>query len=64
MEFGAAVLRAVLEESVPAGAAGLVVALSGGADSACLLTALCAAKMGRHQEEPQLVLNHVWSTPT
>ena len=43
MEFGAAALRAVLEESVPAGAAGLVVALSGGADSACLLTALCAA---------------------
>jgi tRNA(Ile)-lysidine synthase len=43
VEFGAAVLRAALEESVPAGATGLVVGLSGGADSACLLTALCAA---------------------
>jgi tRNA(Ile)-lysidine synthase len=42
VEFGAAVLRAALEDSVPAGAAGLVVGLSGGADSACLLTALCA----------------------
>jgi tRNA(Ile)-lysidine synthase len=43
VEFGAAVLRAALEDSVPARASGLVVALSGGADSACLLTALCAA---------------------
>ena len=40
MTFGAAVLRAVLEEHLPAEASGLMVALSGGADSACLLTAL------------------------
>jgi tRNA(Ile)-lysidine synthase len=47
VEFGAAVLRAALEDSVPEGAAGLVVALSGGPDSACLLTALCAAAPSR-----------------
>jgi tRNA(Ile)-lysidine synthase len=40
MTFGAAVLRAVLEENLPLGATGLVVGVSGGADSACLLTAL------------------------
>jgi tRNA(Ile)-lysidine synthase len=38
--FGAELLRAVLEENLPPGAAGLLVALSGGADSASLLTAL------------------------
>lgn len=37
--FSAASLRAVLELHVPAGATGLVVALSGGADSAALLLA-------------------------
>lgn len=46
MEFGAAVLRAVLDESVPGAAAGLVVGVSGGADSACLLTALREAASG------------------
>jgi tRNA(Ile)-lysidine synthase len=40
MTFGAAVLRAVLEEHLPERTTGLLVALSGGADSACLLTAL------------------------
>jgi tRNA(Ile)-lysidine synthase len=40
MEFGAAALRAVLERNVPDGATGLLVGVSGGADSACLLTAL------------------------
>jgi tRNA(Ile)-lysidine synthase len=40
MEFGAAVLRAVLEETLPAGTTGLLVGVSGGADSACLLAAL------------------------
>lgn len=38
--FGAAFLRAVLEEQLPAAATGLVVAVSGGADSACLLAAI------------------------
>jgi tRNA(Ile)-lysidine synthase len=40
MEFGADLLRAVLEETLPAEATGLLVGVSGGADSACLLTAL------------------------
>ena len=40
LSFGAAYLRGVLEEHLPEGATGLAVALSGGADSACLLTAL------------------------
>ncbi len=40
MGFGAALLGAVLEEHVPAGATGLLVAVSGGPDSACLLTAI------------------------
>lgn len=44
MIFSAASLRAVLEDHTPAGAAGLVVGLSGGADSAALLAA--AASMG------------------
>ena len=39
MSFSAASLRAVLDAQVPAGATGLVVALSGGADSASLLAA-------------------------
>jgi tRNA(Ile)-lysidine synthase len=42
MSFSAASLYAVLESSVPEGAAGLVVALSGGADSAALLAGLAA----------------------
>lgn len=40
MSFSAASLYAVLESSVPADAGGLVVALSGGADSAALLRAV------------------------
>jgi tRNA(Ile)-lysidine synthase len=40
MNFGPALLRAVLEEHLPAAATGLMVGVSGGADSACLLTAL------------------------
>ncbi len=39
MSFSAASLRAVLDAHIPAGATGLVVALSGGADSASLLVA-------------------------
>lgn len=44
MSFSPAYLRAVLEAHAPAGATGLVIAISGGADSACLLAA--AAQMG------------------
>ena len=40
MSFGAAMLGAVLEQHVPVGTTGLLVAVSGGADSACLLTAI------------------------
>ena len=39
MTFSAASLRAVLDAHTPAGATGLVVSLSGGADSAALLAA-------------------------
>jgi len=42
MSFSAASLRAVLDAHTPAGATGLVVALSGGADSAGLLAAASA----------------------
>ena len=42
MSFSAASLRAVLDAHAPAGATGLVVALSGGADSAVLLAAAAA----------------------
>jgi tRNA(Ile)-lysidine synthase len=44
MDFGAAVLRAGLDEQLPAAATGLVVGLSGGGDSACLLAALAAMR--------------------
>ena len=46
MSFSAASWYAVLESSVPKGARGLVVALSGGADSAALLAALAALGAG------------------
>jgi tRNA(Ile)-lysidine synthase len=46
MSFSAASLRAVLDAHAPAGATGLVVALSGGADSASLLAAACALGLG------------------
>ncbi|HEY2145661.1 MAG TPA: tRNA lysidine(34) synthetase TilS [Steroidobacteraceae bacterium] len=42
MSFSAASLHAVLEVLIPEGAAGFVVALSGGADSAALLGAMCS----------------------
>ncbi|MGB6308179.1 MAG: tRNA lysidine(34) synthetase TilS, partial [Steroidobacteraceae bacterium] len=42
MSFSAAALRAVLDAHTPAGATGLAVALSGGADSASLLAAASA----------------------
>jgi tRNA(Ile)-lysidine synthase len=40
MRFSADLLRAVLEEHLPAGATGVLAAVSGGGDSACLLAAL------------------------
>jgi tRNA(Ile)-lysidine synthase len=40
MSFSAASLRAVLEAHTPLDASGLVIAISGGLDSACLLTAV------------------------
>jgi len=43
MQFGAAVLAAVLDQNVPEGTTGLLVGVSGGPDSACLLTALTEA---------------------
>jgi tRNA(Ile)-lysidine synthase len=46
MSFSAASLRAVLDAHTPAGATGLVVALSGGADSAGLLAAVSALGTG------------------
>jgi tRNA(Ile)-lysidine synthase len=46
MSFSAASWYAVLESSVPEGAVGLVVALSGGADSAALLAGLAALGAG------------------
>jgi len=46
MSFSAASLRAVLDAHTPAGATGLVVALSGGADSAGLLAAASALDLG------------------
>jgi tRNA(Ile)-lysidine synthase len=46
MSFSAASLRALLDAHTPAGATGLVVALSGGADSASLLAAVSALGLG------------------
>jgi tRNA(Ile)-lysidine synthase len=46
MSFSAASLRAVLAAHIPAGATGLVVALSGGADSVSLLAAAAALGAG------------------
>jgi tRNA(Ile)-lysidine synthase len=43
MRFSADVLRAVLEDHLPAATTGLMVGVSGGMDSACLLTALTQA---------------------
>jgi tRNA(Ile)-lysidine synthase len=44
MSFSAASLHAVLEAAIPQGASGLVVALSGGADSAALLAGTAALR--------------------
>src|ERR1700691_99586 len=44
MSFGAANLSAVLQEHLPRDAEGLVLAVSGGADSACLAAALVQAQ--------------------
>jgi tRNA(Ile)-lysidine synthase len=52
MIFGAAYLQAVLDEHVPAAATGLVVAVSGGIDSACLLTAIAHLAAPRHADGP------------
>jgi tRNA(Ile)-lysidine synthase len=46
MSFSAASWHAVLDSCVPEGAVGLVVALSGGADSAALLAGLAALRAG------------------
>jgi tRNA(Ile)-lysidine synthase len=46
MSFSAASLRAVLDAVIPEGASGLVVALSGGADSAALLAGTAALLAG------------------
>ncbi len=44
MRFSAELLWAVLEETLPRGATGLLAALSGGQDSSCLLAALAHAR--------------------
>ena len=49
MSFSAASLRAVLEAHTPAAATGWVVALSGGADSACLLAAAAQLEQSAHR---------------
>jgi tRNA(Ile)-lysidine synthase len=51
MRFGAALLDAVLDECLPENAAGLVVGVSGGADSACLLSALAELRRERRGRE-------------
>jgi tRNA(Ile)-lysidine synthase len=45
MGFSAELLGAVLEDILPPGATGLLAALSGGADSACLLAALAQGRL-------------------
>jgi tRNA(Ile)-lysidine synthase len=52
MSFTAALLQAVLDEHVPAAATGLVVAVSGGADSACLLAAMAQLAAPPHGDGP------------
>jgi tRNA(Ile)-lysidine synthase len=52
MSFSAVSLRAVLEANMPIAATGLVVAISGGADSACLLTALVQPGGARFRNLP------------
>ncbi len=57
MGFSAASLRAVLDELTPADATGFVVALSGGADSASLLTALACPAAGSYRDLPVRALH-------
>ena len=57
MTFSAASLRAVLEAHTPQAATGLVVAVSGGADSASLLTALVAPELGAYRGLPLRALH-------
>ncbi len=57
MTFSAASLRAVLEAHTPAAATGLVVALSGGADSAALLAALADPVLGSFRGLPVRALH-------
>ena len=52
MRFSADLLCAVLEDNLPAGATGLLVGLSGGADSATLLTALTVIAAPRPAQPP------------
>jgi tRNA(Ile)-lysidine synthase TilS/MesJ len=44
MRFSAELLWAVLEDNLPPGTTGLLVGLSGGRDSCCLLAALAHAR--------------------
>src|SRR5580698_7972910 len=57
MSFSAASLLAALESSVPPEATGIVVALSGGADSAALL--ICAAEVGQRFRAMPLRAVHI-----
>jgi tRNA(Ile)-lysidine synthase len=59
MPFGADLLRAVLDENLPAEARGLLVGVSGGADSACLLTALAQLAGAPHPRTWRLRAVHI-----
>lgn len=52
MRFSAELFGAVLDEILPRGATGLVAAVSGGADSACLLAALQQARLSEPSARP------------
>jgi tRNA(Ile)-lysidine synthase len=55
MRFGATLLDAVLAQYLPENATGLVVGVSGGADSACLLSALAQLCADRRAPDPRLL---------
>jgi tRNA(Ile)-lysidine synthase len=57
MGFSAASLRTLLEAETPPGVEGFIVALSGGADSSCLLTALVQPGLGRFRNLPVRALH-------
>jgi tRNA(Ile)-lysidine synthase len=59
MGFSAAALHAVLEASVPAEASGLIVALSGGPDSAALLAAVAEVARGENFRALSLRAVHI-----